>query len=63
MSLPIRTEEDYNEALERLRELFDAKPNTEKGIEFESLMDIIENYENEHYNLDKDILDFFRDQL
>ena len=32
---PIKTEEDYDFALERVNVLFDAKPNTEEGDELE----------------------------
>lgn len=63
MSLIINTEKEYRQALKRMLEIFDAKPNTNKGSEFELLMDVIENYENTHYNLNKLISDSFRDQF
>lgn len=46
---PIKTEEDYNAALERLEIIFDAKPGTTEGDELEILGMLIEHFENEHY--------------
>ena len=46
---PIKTEKDYEKALERFEKIFDALPNTEKGDEAEILSLIIENYENQYY--------------
>jgi len=49
---PIKTESDYNQALKRLEEIFDAKKGTEEGDELEILSILIENYEKEHYPVD-----------
>lgn len=49
---PIRTEEDYQEALNRLELIFDAQPDTKEGDEAEILSLLIENYENEHYPIE-----------
>lgn len=49
---PIKSEQDYQMALQRLEVIFDAKPNTEKGDEAEILIVLIENYENQHYPID-----------
>ncbi len=46
---PIRSEEDYQNALERLEVIFDAKKGTEEGDELEILSILIDNYENEHF--------------
>lgn len=46
---PIKTEVDYDLALKRLDEIFDAEPNTSKGDELEILALIIEDYESKHY--------------
>lgn len=46
---PIKTEDDYNLALERLEEIFDSEPNTLNGDELEILSMLIEKYENEHF--------------
>lgn len=46
---PIKTEEDYDLALERVNILFDAKPNTEEGDELDILVTLIEKYEQIHY--------------
>ena len=48
---PIRTEQDYNQALERLEIIFDATPRTLEGDELEILGILIENYENMHYSI------------
>mgnify|MGYP003660035240 CR=1 FL=1 len=46
---PIRNEQDYQNALERLEVIFDAKRGTEEGDELEILSILIDNYENEHF--------------
>ena len=46
---PIKTEEDYNEALERLEVIFDATENSPEGDEVQILGMLIEIYENEHF--------------
>ena len=46
---PIKTKKDYDQALERLEVIFDAKKNTPKGDELEVLGVLINNYENENF--------------
>jgi HTH-type transcriptional regulator/antitoxin HigA len=46
---PIKTEKDYDLALERVKTLFDAKPNTNEGDELDILVTLIEKYEQIHY--------------
>ena len=46
---PIKTEKDYDWALERVNILFDAKPNTIEGDELDILVTLIEKYEQIHY--------------
>ncbi len=46
---PIRNEEDYQNALNRLEEIFDAKKGTEQGDELEILSILIDRYENENF--------------
>lgn len=46
---PIKTEQDYDQALERLEIIFDAKIGTSEGDELEVLGILIDNYENEHF--------------
>lgn len=46
---PIKTEHDYDLALERVNILFDAKPNTEEGDELDILVTLIEKYEKINY--------------
>jgi len=49
---PIKTEKDYDKALERLEVIFDASPNSKEGDEAEILSLLIENYENEYYPIE-----------
>lgn len=46
---PIKTEKDYNQALERLEEIFDAKTGSTQGDELEVLGILIDQYENENF--------------
>ncbi len=46
---PIKTEKDYDKALERIELIFDATPNSKEGDEAEILSLLIDNYENKHY--------------
>lgn len=48
----IKTEADYQKALARMDELFDAKPNTNEFDEAELLMALIELYEEQHYKIE-----------
>nr|WP_315158346.1 helix-turn-helix domain-containing protein [uncultured Flavobacterium sp.] len=48
----IKTEDDYNQALERLEIIFDAKKGTDEGDELELLGMLIDQYENEHFPID-----------
>jgi HTH-type transcriptional regulator/antitoxin HigA len=48
----IKTEQDYEEALKRLEEIFDSKVGSKEGKEMEVLAALIEEYENEHYPID-----------
>jgi len=47
--LPIRNENDYQKALDRLEDIFDAKKGTEEGDELEILSILIDRYENENF--------------
>lgn len=51
MLKPIRTEAQYEEALERIYELMqlDLEPGTEAGDELEILALLVKEYENAHY--------------
>lgn len=46
---PIKTVQDYNQAVERLEMIFDAKYGTSEGDELEVLGILIDQYENEHF--------------
>jgi HTH-type transcriptional regulator/antitoxin HigA len=49
---PIKTEQDYQDALNRLDVIFDAKAGTTEGDELEILGLLIDNYENKHFPID-----------
>ena len=49
---PIRTDRDYEEALERVEFLMDAKEGTVEFDELEILSILIENYEAKHFGID-----------
>ena len=46
---PIRNEKDYQNALNRLEVIFDAKKGSEQGDELEILSILIDQYENENF--------------
>ena len=48
----LKTEEDYNAALKRIEELFDAEKGTPEADELELLVALIELYEKEHFPID-----------
>lgn len=48
----IKSETDYQHALIRLEQIFDAKQNTVEGEELELLGILISNFENEHYPIE-----------
>ena len=48
---PIKTENDYKQALARLEVIFDAKNGSSKGDELEVLGILIDQYENEHFSV------------
>lgn len=49
---PIKSEEDYQKAIARLEEIFDAQMNTPEGDEPEVLGVLIDMYEHEHFPID-----------
>ncbi len=49
---PIRSEKDYQEALEKLELIFDSKRGTPEGDELEVLSILRDRYENEHFPID-----------
>ena len=48
----IRNEKDYDTALERMNEIFNAEPGTDEFDEMEVLALLIENYEEDHHSMD-----------
>lgn len=49
---PIKTEADYNEALKRLEEIFDAAIGTDESDEADILGLMIDDYEKKYYPID-----------
>jgi HTH-type transcriptional regulator/antitoxin HigA len=48
---PIKTEADYQAALEEIESLFDAAPNTPEGDRLEVLTTLVEAYEEQKYHI------------
>ncbi|MDI6793357.1 MAG: transcriptional regulator [bacterium] len=46
---PIKTESDYQAALEEIDRLFNAAPNTPEGDRLDVLTTLVETYEDKHY--------------
>jgi HTH-type transcriptional regulator/antitoxin HigA len=58
---PIKTEEDYNAALERVDALMDAEENTPEGDELDILVTLITAHEAKHYPIpDADPVDMIK---
>ena len=49
----IKSEEEYEQILKRIEDIFDSKPNTPEGDELEYLVGLVEKYEDENYPIDK----------
>lgn len=49
---PIKSDADYDKALERIYELMDAKKGSIEGDELEILSILVENYEKIHHSID-----------
>ena len=49
---PIKTDEDYNNAILRINALMDAVPDTEEGDELDILATLVEAYEQNHFPID-----------
>ena len=49
---PIKTEEDYSKAMQRIDALMDALPSTEEGDELDVLATLVEAYERNHFPID-----------
>lgn len=48
----IKTEKEYNVAMERLEQIFDSEPETKEGEELELLSLLIDNYEKINFPID-----------
>lgn len=64
---PIHTEDDYQKALERIEEIFDAKPGSEEGDELEILGILVDEYEKKYFSIEPtkpvEAIKFRMDQL
>jgi HTH-type transcriptional regulator/antitoxin HigA len=47
----LKNERDYNTALKRADEIFDARPNTPKGEELSLLLLVIKDYEDKYHQV------------
>lgn len=48
----IKTEEEYEQILKRIKEIFDSKPETPEGNELDYLVGLVEKYEDEIFPSD-----------
>ena len=48
---PIKTKDDYKNALLRIDELMDAKPDTEAGTELDVLVTLVDAYESKRFKI------------
>jgi len=46
---PIKTEQDYNNSIRRIEELWGAKKDSQQGDELDLLVTLVESYEMRHY--------------
>ena len=64
---PIHTEEDYQKALDRIEEIFDAKPGSIEGDELEILGILVDEYEKKQFPIEApkpvEAIKFRMDQL
>lgn len=57
----LKTESDYQKAVIRMMEIFDASPNSKESDELELLTVLISDYDEKHYKLpDLNILDVIK---
>ncbi len=49
---PIKTDDDYSDAMQRIDALMDALPGTEEGDELDVLATLVEAYERNHFPID-----------
>ena len=49
---PLKTEQDYDEALARIEQLMDAEIGTAEGDELDVLSLLVEKYEEVHHSID-----------
>lgn len=49
---PIHTEQDYEKALARIEEIFDARPGSKEGDELEILGILVDEFEKKHFPID-----------
>jgi HTH-type transcriptional regulator/antitoxin HigA len=49
---PIKTEQDYNNSIKRIEDLWSAKINSPEGDELDLLCTLVESYEMKHYPIE-----------
>lgn len=54
MTAQIMTEEEYEQALKRIDEVFQAEPNSPEEKELDTLVNLVNTYEEEHFPIGKE---------
>ncbi|MBI4946050.1 MAG: helix-turn-helix domain-containing protein [Bacteroidetes bacterium] len=49
---PIKTKKDYQDAMKRLEQIFDARSGSKEGDELDILSMLVEKYEDEHFPIE-----------
>ena len=49
---PIRSERDHQDAVARIEQIFSAEPGTDEFDELDVLATLVDQYEQQHYNID-----------
>lgn len=60
------TKDEYEVALKRILELFDCEPDSPEAKELNTLFEVVEKYEDEHFHIEKPsregMIEFCKDQ-
>lgn len=60
----LKTEDDYNRAVGRMMEIFNAEPNTPEDDELGVIILLIKDYDERHYSLPEiDVLDVIKEKM
>jgi HTH-type transcriptional regulator/antitoxin HigA len=53
MNFEIKSQTEYDSALKRIDELWDAQSDTKEGAEFDALFEAVERFEEEHFPMEE----------